>query len=442
MTTDRGTACRHACLARRSRWVAAVAALAAALLAPGGAGAQQALTSNRINFNFSNPGARSLGFGGAFAALADDATAAFANPAGLVQLTRPEVSLEGRSWDRSPSFLAGGRDSGEPTGRGIDTVSGLVIGRDESAAAGPSFAAVVLPKGRWSFAVYGHQLSRFEITTEFQGLFFADDPDFIPFPPIRSPAFREHVDLEIVAAGVAAARRLGEHLSVGLAVVHSSVSLDSTVEAFIYDLRRFPDAAFEEIRFTAEERFSTIDLAIDDTDVTAQAGVLWSATDRLSAGAFYRRGAETEGRLRSRAGFFGDTQFEAEGTGTFRVPDVWGAGLAYRSPGGALTIAGELDWVGYEGLLEQQLGGEEVVLTEYRDAWEYHLGAEVALLKLRPIVAFRLGGWVEPEGGLSGDDLYHLAAGVGIAAESFQVDLGADFSDEVDVVSASLIYGF
>ena len=51
-----------------------------------------------FEFSFSNPGARSLGLGGAFAALADDATAAFANPAGLVQLVRPEVSIEGRSW--------------------------------------------------------------------------------------------------------------------------------------------------------------------------------------------------------------------------------------------------------------------------------------------------------------------------------------------------------
>jgi long-subunit fatty acid transport protein len=440
MTADHGTSSRPSGPARRARSTAAVAALAAALLAPGGAGAQQALTSNRINFNFSNPGARSLGFGGAFAALADDATAAFANPAGLVLLTRPEVSLEGRSWDRSPSFLAGGRDSGEPTGRGIDTVSGLVVGRDESAAAGPSFAAVVVPRGRWSFAVYGHQLSRFEITTEFQGLFFADDPDSIPFPPIRSPAFREHLDLEIVAAGVAAARRINERLSVGLALVHSNVALDKTIEVFTYDLRS-PDTAYEPIPFTPERRISRQDLSIDDTDLTVQAGALWRATERLSAGVFYRQGAETEGVLRSRVEFLGEV-FEAEGTGTYRVPDVWGVGLAYRSPGGALTLAGELDRVGYEGLLEERLGGEEVVLTEYRDAWEYHLGAEYALLKRRPIVAFRLGGWVEPEGDLLGDDVYHLAAGLGVAAERFQVDLAVDFSEEIDTGSVSVIYGF
>ena len=73
-----------------------------------------------IQFSFSNPGARSLGMGGAFAAVADDATAAFANPAGLTQLTRPEVSIEGRHWSYATPFTVGGRVHGEPTGIGLD----------------------------------------------------------------------------------------------------------------------------------------------------------------------------------------------------------------------------------------------------------------------------------------------------------------------------------
>ena len=58
-----------------------------------GAGLEAQGSQVNLEFSFSNPGARSLGLGGAFAALADDATAAYANPAGLVQLVRPEVSL-------------------------------------------------------------------------------------------------------------------------------------------------------------------------------------------------------------------------------------------------------------------------------------------------------------------------------------------------------------
>jgi len=439
MSRDDRIGLQRACAARRAvRPAIAVAAALAALLAPAGAGAQQFLASNRFNFDFSNPGARSLGFGGAFAGLADDATAAFANPAGLVQLTRPEVSLEGRWWDRSPSFVAGGRLEGEPTGRGIDTVSGLVFGRDESSAAGPSFAAVVLPRGRWSFAVYGHRLSQFEIVTEFQG-FFEDDPAL--FPPDRSPAFRERVDLDILAAGFAAARSVNERLSVGLALVHSEVSLTTVTGVYIFDLQD-PDSEFEEIPLIPERLVSTRELAIDDTDWSLQAGVLWRPVERLSAGLFYREGAEAQGPLRIELGFAGEPGFEIMGTGAFAVPDVWGVGLAYRSPGGWWTVAGELDRVGYEGLLREVIDGEDIQVAEHRDGWEARLGVEVALLRREPIVAFRAGGWEAEGDGIVEDRITHLAVGLGIAAERFQIDLAADFSEEIDTGSVSFIYAF
>ena len=49
----------------------------------------------------SGSGARALGFGGAFTAIADDATAASWNPAGLIQLEYPEASVMVRAmWER------------------------------------------------------------------------------------------------------------------------------------------------------------------------------------------------------------------------------------------------------------------------------------------------------------------------------------------------------
>src|SRR5688572_31001893 len=51
-----------------------------------------------LQFNFGNPGARSLGMGGAFLGLADDASAAEANPAGLTILRKPEISIEVRNF--------------------------------------------------------------------------------------------------------------------------------------------------------------------------------------------------------------------------------------------------------------------------------------------------------------------------------------------------------
>src|SRR4051794_8064490 len=61
-----------------------------------------------LQFNFGNPGARSLAMGGAFLGLADDASAAEANPAGLSILRKPEVSLEARNYEEAQLFTTSG----------------------------------------------------------------------------------------------------------------------------------------------------------------------------------------------------------------------------------------------------------------------------------------------------------------------------------------------
>src|SRR5438045_5250189 len=61
-----------------------------------------------LQFNFGNPGARSLGMGGAFLGLADDASAAEANPAGLTILRKPEVSIETRNYQEKQVFTTSG----------------------------------------------------------------------------------------------------------------------------------------------------------------------------------------------------------------------------------------------------------------------------------------------------------------------------------------------
>src|SRR6266550_1023289 len=61
-----------------------------------------------LQFNFGNPGARSLGMGGAFIGLADDASAAEANPAGLTILRKPEFSIEGRNYQEQQVFSTSG----------------------------------------------------------------------------------------------------------------------------------------------------------------------------------------------------------------------------------------------------------------------------------------------------------------------------------------------
>ncbi|HZF07370.1 MAG TPA: outer membrane protein transport protein [Thermoanaerobaculia bacterium] len=415
--------------------------LALVLLLAAGPLAAQPLTIPRFDFSFSNPGARSLGFGGAFAALADDATAAYANPAGLVQLTRPEVSFEARLRRRSPSFIAGGRIEGTPTGEGLDTTQGLVFHHDHSQGLGASFAAVVLPRGRWSFVFYGHELADFQEKALSQGFFFTDG---------RSLPTRESVDLAIPTGGMAAAWRLDDHWSFGLGLVLSRVSLTTRSEAFLPDGESlallFTGRSFGGSSFPPEQRISTTTLDFHGTDLTGTAGALWRVSEQTSAGLFYRQGARVRGTADVISGPALPLPSPVASTtsAVFKVPDVTGLGLAHRSQSGRVTVTGEVDHVGYSGLVKIKNTDElDIGSREYLDAWEYHLGAEYALLQSTPIVAFRAGGWVEA----NGDDvrqrrLTHLSAGVGLAARAWQIDLAGDFSSEGDSVSLSLLYAF
>src|SRR4051812_50084774 len=75
-----------------------------------------------VQFDFVTPGARALALGGAFIAAADDATAAFTNPAGLAFLARTEVSFEARYRQGETPYLSGGRVSGSITRKPPHTI--------------------------------------------------------------------------------------------------------------------------------------------------------------------------------------------------------------------------------------------------------------------------------------------------------------------------------
>src|SRR5579862_147821 len=57
--------------------------------------------------NFSNPGARAQAMGGAFIAVADDASAAVTNPAGLANLTRQQAYFEFKGFNAPVAKLSG-----------------------------------------------------------------------------------------------------------------------------------------------------------------------------------------------------------------------------------------------------------------------------------------------------------------------------------------------
>ena len=427
-----------------------------AILFAGAAGAQEEAPP-AIEFSFSNPGARSMGFGGAFVALADDATAAFANPAGLVNLVQPEVSIEGRVWAYATPAVEGGRGFGPATGQGLDVIPGLRIGESTAELGGVSFLSLVYPRGEWSFAFYRHQVANYEFAGDTTALFFGPWPGF-PGSRARSWDYRRAMNLEIASYGLSAGYRVNDYLSLGLGVSYFETDLALSLESFaIYDEADPQGQTWWSAHsfFAPQLLVSDWSLSSDDTGWGVLAGLLWRMSERWSLGAVYRQGPEEMGAVEERAGpMHGALQPGAvilAGTGEFKLPSVFGLGTSFRSRDGRLTVSFEWDRVGYSSILEAADPG-----LALDDANELHLGAEYVFLPSTTVLAVRLGAWLDPDhrtdyhGGsyvsealfLRGEDEVHLAAGMGAVFKRLQVDLGIDISDPVSTVSLSTIYSF
>lgn len=406
-----------------------------------------------FEFSFSNPGARSLGFGGAFAALADDATAAFANPAGLVQLIEPELSAELRASSRRTEFVEGGRVSGEPSGQGVDTVAGLRRGVFETDQTEVPFAAFVYPVKRVSFAVYRQIWADFSLSSRIDGLFGVEDGE-----GTRAGDIGARVRVEVVNSGLAAAYKVTERWSLGLGVVYYEALMRSVAEEFSQD----EEAFYEPSEFSADRLDTTYSHRAEDSGLSLHAGFLGRVSARWSIGGYFRQGPEMTLRVVETAGpaeeDFPEGTVVLDETSPLRLPDVYGLGVAYRSQGGAWTVSCEWSRVRYslitDGLDVDVIDPRQVELS---DGDEFHLGLERVFARSRPIVALRLGAWLDPAHRVvagpnadpfeeavfqAADDEIHATGGVGLVFERFQLDLGADLSDRADFASLSLVYRF
>jgi hypothetical protein len=200
---------------------------------------------------------------------------------------------------------------------------------------------------------------------------------------------------------------------------------------------------------------------VDDRDLGFNVGVLWKIAESWRLGGVYRQGPQFHYELYNRAGPLNE---EPEGTilesvtdRSIGFPDVWGLGVAYRSPNGSLTVGFEWDRVEYSVILET-LDSELIDATaaSLDDGDELRLGLEYVFLESNPLIAVRGGLWHDPDHRFryegtepfpraiyrSGKDALHLSIGAGIAFKRLQIDIGADFSDAVDQFAISGIYSF
>jgi long-subunit fatty acid transport protein len=424
-------------------------ALVAIAFAPVAIAQTNAEINSGVQFSFVPPGARSLAMGGAFVGLADDATAAWTNPAGLLNLSRPEVSLEGRQASYTNQFTSGG------------TVDDAGTTNLESDLTGISFASFVRPakSQKWSFAIFFHQLADFEAEQSSEAIAAAPSN---PFFFLRgSTGF---LTVEIPGVGVAGAVKLGERVSLGANLVAYSYDYDSEVANVLPDPTRKPDV---------------LSTHGDDSSWGGGVGISWSG-EKVRLGAVYRRGPEFDADFQFRCGTGAvgggnpctghDNEIvpALSGSSAFRVPDSAALGAAF-TPNSRLSLVLGVNWVFYSQMSDETkdvtgLGDPDAFSID--DSTQVHGGLEYAIpLAGERSLFLRAGGWNDPDhrmhyrvGSVTTGDLdrrfnirfntideddFHVTGGLGMTfGTRLQIDVAADFSDFSDVVSLSTVYRF
>lgn len=426
-------------------------------------------------FNFINPGARSLGMAGSFLGLADDSTAAYSNPAGLGQLDRKDFAIEVRHTEFNTLSVHGGRLIGSPTGIGLDTTAGLDTQETTDSVDNLSFLSFAFPFKHGTLAVYRHELANFEASFASEGPFVqTTNPALSPPLVHRILPSSSDIDLTIVNYGLAGSWRVHPKLMIGGSLNWYQFDFDTLTRRYNVDANGDGVVTRGELLSVADlseaARRDVLTQNGDDDAFGFNVGMLWQPNDAWSVGAVYRRSPRFEyDYVTARPG----TSVFFEGTTDFRVPDMWGVGVGFR-PSDAWRLSLDIDRVRYgqhgDNVVSQGTG-QRVDYLGVSDTTEVRVGAEYTNAEAAHPYSIRFGAWHEPAHQLTfdgeitpftgtpltldqtranshaaifadGEDSMHYTAGYGVVFERFQLDAAFDLSKRTDVFSLSLIYYF
>ena len=439
-----------------------------------------------LQFSFGNPGARALGMGGAFLGLADDASAAEANPAGLTILRKPEFSIEARNYQEQQIFTTSGTFP--------DVVRTPFTHHSDRVVV--SFASAVVPvKNRFTFGLYYHEPLNNEgggvvapIRDPITGKISSTTPNFyLPAEagkpvgePITKAACEQRrrdlnnpfscleyrVDPFISALsvrqrtfGIAAAWQVHPKFSVGATVRHQRF-LEG---AYTFRFTQTFDPRQVVVQATAKVDDKGQVENVEETDTTFAAGFKWVPTDKISIGGVYKKGPTFSSPL-----FYADSasafKFSKVADTEFHMPDIAGLGISVR-PTSSLTLNLDAVRVTYSNLVDNFVSAvadvreiEDPFVAE--DVTELRFGAEY-LFPVKVPFLLRAGYWRDPKHSIEwkgplnrpdfiaekmlypeGEDQDHLTVGIGFAWPKFQIDAAYDSSKHYKVGSLSMVTRF
>jgi long-subunit fatty acid transport protein len=381
-------------------------------------------------------GARAVGMGGAFIGIADDATAASWNPAGLIQLERPELSIVGDYNYRKEEFTSSSHPEIDNTGR-VDEV------------------ALNYFSATYPFHLYRNMV----VSINYQRLYdfkqnfdYRYDYSFAGLDLEQYKSFSQ--DGSVGALGLAAAVEITPKLSLG-------VTLNIWTDQLLWE-NGWDEYYTEHGVGTLGGVSAIIDTRIHDKysqfrGVNANFGLLWHITKPLTIGAVVKT-PFTASLLHE----FSSGETQTIGGSTTVLPSIYqkedveldmpmsyGIGIAWRFSD-AFSI--DIDvyrtlWSKYiltddQGNEFSPIDGRPKSQSQVKDTTQVRIGGEYLFIKqnMNMVIPVRAGFFYDPqpsEG--SPEDFFGFAIGSGIAYKQFIFDVAYQFRWGNDVDTGNLI---
>ena len=320
-----------------------------------GAGAPLALTDEEIyrnfQFNFVNPGARALGMGGSFIAVADDPTTAQANPAGLGFMREPQLYFEYRAANQDDETFSSnlGSLAVDPnTGERALPYLDLRSGTQTDSVSAPTFISFSWPlqlgEADRRLTIAGSRLVQLDQerslpTSGGTGATFSFDsfPLTVNGNTVESYAVQSLVQgdssIQIVSYDAAVGVELHRDFSAGLTLSYARLEVDAESATQVLDPQavivdpgnpRLPSQPDADVYATSADD--------SDSDFTYTVGLHWhpdsvyaSGVSPWRVGAVYRRGARFA--VEESTSLNGVPIQELENR--IVVPDRFGLGVSY-----------------------------------------------------------------------------------------------------------------
>ncbi|MDL1951267.1 hypothetical protein FBQ97_15820 [Acidobacteria bacterium ACD] len=390
---------------------------------------------SKVQPNLVNPGGKSLAMGGAFVSLADDATAAFANPAGLPQLSSWQLGASGKGFTFRPALSPANYLETSPGSWALQSYDSY---QPTGGAQELEYAALVVPLlGNLTLALYQAVNLRFSIS--------ADDllgGSYRAFSMNRTAGSAGTID----EAGGLEIRNRVWGASAGLRLGRFSLGAGVTLNQLSYDFTGPADGGAH-LFVTNDPNGNRVDPLYPrvETRVTAStesgARVGWVVgarvelyeAARLSVGAAYRRSPSYDVGYSVSATRTYDARKIAEfscgvddpsipgsgasACGRFKVPDDWAVGVS-GMPLANLLLSAELQRVAYsdfdEGFVPLYVycrvpspagcaaADRTVALGSAEDGWLPRVGAEWTFsVGSSADLSLRAGYYREPAHGMT-----------------------------------------